>query len=435
MKKYLLLIVSITIIVVGAPFATGMMAEKQYHSTIQVNPFKPALQLESRNFERGLFSSRATTFIEITDPAVREALADELGRDENGRVGLLIHHHLDHGPIIFGDGQGIDFAIANATHQIEHNGSGQKSGEMDLFQLDTRLHFDGSQSLLINSTEISTKSEKAITTLMPLSASFVTDKNYRTMKGSGDWKGMVSKNNRGETLSLSDTRFELDAEKSGEMWLGNISLTQNFIALDSPKRSLQVDGLTLESRSSEHDDRLIDSTTQMSLQQVKATGKSFGPGELSIAINNIPATALERLNAIQQRAMNASSSDQSFALQAAGIEALGVLPELLSHGIVINMEKLYFNTPDGEIVGRFNLRLPKSNPASLLNIPYLKSIMELDAGFSLPVALIPEATMKRQIQPLLERGYLKMDGETLKSEIRMHAGVVTMNDKVVPLPY
>ncbi|MCF7821586.1 MAG: YdgA family protein [Mariprofundaceae bacterium] len=436
MKRYLLIVMAIVIcIVVGAPFATGIMAEKQYHSMIRTNPFEPTLKLESKRFERGLFSSRATTFVEVKDTALRETLVDKLGKDENGKLGILIHHDLKHGPLIFTTGQEIGFAIARATHHVEQNDSGRDSADEDLLQLDTRLHFDGSQTINIISRDITTKNEGAVVTLMPLSASLVTDKSYRTMKGSGDWKGMISTNNRGETLSLSDARFELDAGKSGEMWLGTVAFTQSSIALNSPEKSFQIDGLKIQSRSSEHDNRLIDSATDISLRQVKATGKVYGPGELNIAINNIPATALERLNTIQQRVVNASPSDQTFALQAAGIEALGVLPELLSHGIVINMERLYFNTPDGEVVGRFNLRLPKSNPASLLNIPHLKSIIELDAGFSLPVALIPEATMRNQVQPLLERGYLKMDGGTLKSEIRMSSGVVTMNDQVVPLPY
>jgi len=133
--------------------------------------------------------------------------------------------------------------------------------------------------------------------------------------------------------------------------------------------------------------------------------------------------------------MNAPPSDKTFALQAAGIEAAGLLPELLSHGIVIDIERLRFNTPDGEVDGHFNLSLAKSNPASLLNIPYLKSIMSLNAGFSLPVALIPESTMKKQLQPLVERGYLNIDEKNLKSEIRMSDGTLTMNGKVVPLPY
>jgi uncharacterized protein YdgA (DUF945 family) len=440
MKKYLLpivIIVAVTIsIMIGAPFATGIMAEKQYHAMIGANLLKPLARLESRSFERGLFSSRASTFIEITDPALHEALADELGRDENGKRGILVHHHLSHGPLIFGDRQGVDFAIARATHRIEQNDSDQNSESVDLFQFESRLHFDGSQAVEMGSREISTTNEKSTITLMPVSITFVTDKNYRTLKGNGDWKGMISENSRGEKVSVSGTGLEFDVKKSGEMWLGNISLTQDSITLNSTDKSLQMDGLKVETRASEHGaDRLIDFTAQMSLQQAKTADKSFGPGELSLAFNNIPATALERLNAIQQRAMSTSSSGQAYALQAAGIEALGLLPELLSHGIVINMERLYFNTPDGEIIGRFNLRLPKSNPSSLLNIPYLKSIIELDAGFSLPVALIPEATMRNQVQPLLERGYLKMDKGTLKSEIRMSGGGVTMNDKVVPLPY
>jgi len=435
MKKYLLIALAIAIIVVvAAPIATGIMAEKQYHLMIRTNPLQPTLNLESKSFERGLFSSRASTFVEVKDPALREALADKLGKDENGKTGILIHHDLKHGPLTFTAGQGISFAIAKATHQIEHHGE-QNPGNMKLFQLDTRLHFDGSQSLLINSSEISTKNDKAATTLMPLSASFVTDRNYRTMKGSGDWRGMTSESSRGGKLSLSDMQFELDAKKSGGMWLGSIAFTQGSILFESSEKSLKMDGLKVQSRSSEHDDRLIDSTTELSLQQINATGKTFGPGELSIAVNNIPATALERLNAIQQRAMNAPPSDKTFALQAAGIEAAGLLPELLSHGIVIDIERLRFNTPDGEVDGHFNLSLAKSNPASLLNIPYLKSIMSLNAGFSLPVALVPETTMKKQLQPLVDRGYLNIDEKTLKSEIRMSAGTLTMNGKVVPLPY
>ncbi|NOR72323.1 MAG: DUF945 family protein, partial [Mariprofundaceae bacterium] len=102
---------------------------------------------------------------------------------------------------------------------------------------------------------------------------------------------------------------------------------------------------------------------------------------------------------------------------------------------VIDMERLYFNTPDGEVIGHFHFSLPKTNPSSLMNIPYLKSIIDLDAGLSLPLELIPEATMKSQIQPLLDRGYLKIDGGSLKSGLRMSAGVVTINGRVVSLPY
>jgi uncharacterized protein YdgA (DUF945 family) len=445
MKKYLLpatIIVAVTIsIVIGAPFATGMMAEKQYHSMIRENPFKPALQLESRNFERGFFSSYATTFIEITDPVVREALADELGKDENGKVGLFVHHQLSHGPLIFTAGQGVDFAIARATHLIRYSdsvnsSSGKKRVDMDLFRADTSLHFDGSQTVDMGSRDILNRSDGTTTTLMPASITFVTDKNYRTFKGGGNWGGMVSENSRGGKVSISDARFKFDLEKSGEMWLGSISLAQDSITMDSPEKSLQMDGLKVESGSSGHGvDRLIDFTAQLSLQQAKTADRSFGPGELSLAVNNVPATALERLNAIQQRVRNSSLASRDFALQAAGIEAAGLLPELLSHGIVIDMERLYFNTPDGEIIGHFHFSLPKTDPSSLMNIPYLKSIIDLDAGLSLPLALIPEATMKKQIQPLLDRGYLKIDGESLKSGLRMSAGVVTINGRVVSLPY
>ena len=443
MKRKLLattIIVAIAIMV-GTPYATGMMAEKHYRSMISANPFTPSLQMESRNYERGIFSSQATTFVEINDPELRQILVHELGKDKNGKVGVVVRHHISHSPLIFGSAEGIDLAVVRTTHQVEQNGSvenssGQQSEHISMFQLDSRLHFDGSQTVEANSRETLTRNNRATTRLLPFSIKFVTDKNYRTFQGDGEWKGATSESNRGEKISISDTRFKFDMEKNGEIWHGAISLSVNSIALNSPKRSLQIDLLKAESRSSEHGaERLIDYTTEVSLHQLRATGKTFGPGELILTINNIPAAALERLNTIQQRAMNASSPDHTIALQTAGIEAMGLLPELISHGISIDMERLYFNTPDGEIVGRINLRLPKSNPASLLNIPYLKSIIKLDAGFSLPATVVPDAMMKNEIRPLIERNDLILDGNSLKSKIRMSAGVLKMNNRVVALPY
>jgi len=434
------IIVGMTI-VIGTPYATGMMAEDQYQTMIRANPFTPSLQLESRNFKRGVFSSEATTFVEIRDPSLREMLADKLGKDESGKTGLLIHHHLNHGPFIFTAEQGIAFAVAEATHQVGYSDSindvaKQQSDSMDIFQLDTRLHFDGSQDIELSSREITTKSSKASTTVMPLLITLVTDKSYRSLKGSGDWDGFTSENSQSEKVSLSDGQFELDMEKSGELWLGSVELNQHSMVFSSLKARLQMEAMKLNARSSEKGDaRLVDSASEISLQQIKTSDKTFGPGELSLAISNLPAATLERLSAIQQQALNSSTSDQQFALQAAGFKSLNLLPELVSHGIVIDMKKLYLNTPDGEITGHLNISLPKSNPSSLMNIPHLKSIIKLHAELSIPVALIPEATMNAKIQPMLKRGYLKMDGMLLKSEIRMSGGVLTMNNQPVPLPY
>ncbi|MDT8375934.1 MAG: DUF945 family protein [Mariprofundaceae bacterium] len=443
MKKYLLLLTGIAAaVMVGAPFATGMMAEKHYRTMIQASLFEPALQLESLNFEQGIFSSQATTFIKVTDLTLRRALIDKLGKDENGNVGLLVHHHISHGPVIFGTGKGIDFAMARATHQIAYNGpagnsAGQESGKAaDLFRIDTRLYFDGSQTVGIESREILAGSSKSTTTVMPLSATFTTDKNYRMLKGDGDWKGMVSENGRGEKVSASDIRFKLDMEKSGELWLGSVLFNQHSITFSSPKTSLQIEGLEFKHQSSvSGSERLVGSASELSIQQLATATNRFGPGEMILAITNVPATALERLNALRAQAMNTPSPQRDFALQAATIEAFGLLPELLSHGIVIDMERLYLNTPGGDFIGHFRFSLPKSNPASLMNIPWLKSIIALDAGFSLPAPLVPEATMKSRIQPLLERGYLKMDGGVLKADIQMRDGILTVNDKVMALPY
>jgi len=441
MKKYLLLLTTVIAIVAGTPFATGMMAEKQYHSMIQANMLKPTFNLETRHFRRGFFSSQATTFIEIIDPALRNSLSNRIAKDESGKVGVLVHHHLNHGPITFTAEKNIDFEVAHITHQIEYqhfgkNSTDEKPADTNLFQLDSKLHFDGSQTINIESQEILTTADNATTTLMPLSMTFVTDRNFQTIKAEGNWKGVISEGLQGEKLNASDSEFGLDLKKNGELWLGSMNIAQNSIVLNSSRVSFQMRDLKIKSNSFENGvDRLIDSSAQLSLQNVKTADKIFGPAQVSLAINNIPATALERLNAIQQKAINSPSASSDFALQGAAVEALTLLPQLISHGIVIDVDKLYLNTPDGEIIGHFNLTLSKSNALSLMNIPHLKSIITLDAALSLPVAIIPKATMHGKIQPLLDRGYLRMDGEYLKSVVKMRNSLLTMNDKIVPLPY
>lgn len=457
----------------GATYLVGSKVEKNYAALLeQYRRFGP-ISISGSNYERGFFHATAETALhfEVPNPETQKADIPE-------SLTIILQHRLKHGPF-----PGAAPALATMTTHltgIKVNGI-TKDDLFDRFpQLHqplalTRIAFDGTTqsrlelpplSMVENDVRFDWKGLDLKSTYFP------TDK---AIQGTFSTPGMRLKMENGQ-LDWSGGNGRFDLKKvlpslyvgTQEISLGAFAL--RFIpAATGEVQSLAVDNLNI-SANSRFDGRQVHYQQSLNLAGLKIEDQSYGPGLLTLELNNLAAQPLSdfqtqlkelylnngRVTPEQLPAQLLPLYSQLFIGLAAGE------PEVV-------IRKLEFSTPKGSLDGRARLKYTghQSNTGMALLLAPVTLLQNLEADAELSVAAtlaqamatrsltnsmkkarangtlaaysdedlaaLAEQQYRNQLEGLLQQNFIVREGNTLKAAIDFNQGTLKLNGRILPL--
>jgi len=113
---------------------------------------------------------------------------------------------------------------------------------------------------------------------------------------------------------------------------------------------------------------------------------------------------------------------------------LALLPDVLAANPVIEINKLQLTTPAGDVSGSLQLQFPGLTQQDMMNLPKLKRHIQADMQLDFPAALVPVQSQPN-IQALQQKGWISLKDGILHIKLHMADGVLSINQKTVPLPF
>ncbi|MGQ3888406.1 YdgA family protein [Legionella sp. CNM-1927-20] len=376
MRKLVVLVVVLAILVLGGYYAMGAVTERTIKRNIATVNRTNGINAQIVKYHRGWFTSNALLNWQITVPA-RQI------KDANGQIQTIPAQNLTlnmplkiyHGPIIFanktvkfGMGYGSTDILLPVEYQQQFNnyfmnGSTQPKLNLSLFV----TYLNNSQlEMAVPSFKLITRQDQTEFDWMGMNGTVNITSNADKINGDFNINGMqVKKGDKAAVLSEVTSEYNLHNTEAG-LYLGTASITvPSFVINDRGQRLFELSDFDMHT-SSDIEDGLFNSHFKSSIDRIVANGKKFGPGNLEMAIRNLDANALGRIN---QQAKHIQQSSTDLEKQQAVFAILPEIPKLLSRGAEFEISELNFVMPEGTIEGNVQISLPQgqhNNPVELM---------------------------------------------------------------------
>lgn len=387
------IIVVIAIVVVFLPPLIGLALQKW----IDVGRFIPGMQksfIRVADYKRGWFSSDATSVIKISDTNLRNILL-ELGasvQDLPDSVELVIVQHIQHGPIFYRHSFPNLLGFAAIDHKLVIPQNEQaffaKLNITDsiLRSSQTVLGFTGKFN-----TTFEIKNYNMVVPNAALEARFeVIKANISQWLFSDRLKGKIVFDNfylksdaSSVVLPRAAIRFDLHKDRNG-LWVGShkLSLSQ-IIFRDAVNGSYEADDVDTTGDVSELSD-LLTAKKDVVVKNVQYKDQVFGPFLLQVSADRLNAEAIANLIAAYKDIREHGELYESQLRQ----KMFFILPNVVSPGASIRIDKLQVNTPDGLLQLQAKLAWPRENFIAPDNMQDLMQSSKLQASLRISTALL-----------------------------------------------
>ena len=154
-------------------------------------------------------------------------------------------------------------------------------------------------------------------------------------------------------------------------------------------------------------------------------GKKYGPGKFELAIRNLDAKAMGRINGLSTQLQSGDEAQK----QQAMMQLLQEVPMLLSKGPEIEISQMEFKLPDGNVEGSLLISLPKLANANVMSI--IQSVNG-KAHFEVPRALVRMAatdTFQKSIMNNQLQQAMAQQNQSTPSVLEVHKQAQEMADK------
>jgi uncharacterized protein YdgA (DUF945 family) len=157
----------------------------------------------------------------------------------------------------------------------------------------------------------------------------------------------------------------------------------------------EINNLVVKS-ASDIEQHLFSTHFNVNIKSVLANGQTYGPGNLEVALRNLDADVLGKINE-QTAAMQNGTDVQK---QQAMLAILPELPQLFSRGAEFEISKMSLKIPQGQIEGNLYITLPK---AENMNSFELIQKIQGKAKLQVPIAAVKELMNQSVIQQMSQR--------------------------------
>lgn len=462
MKKFFLLTVVVLGLVLGVPAIVGFKVEDRYQLVID-RAQQRGLNIKAHDYQRGWFSSSATTRFLLTRPGQGAQSGDPKSLE------LTLDSVIAHGPLI-SSGLGlaeIDSAI--------------KFGERAVFPPDypARMHTlvefagNGVTEIELPASEIPASTDLPGISFGGLSAriSFAADRGgldiNLTAKGLQLGDGDKKLVELGELLLKSNTSTSASGLLLGT---GEFTLQRFYVRDVETGGQVTISGIAVDVQSSEESEQ-VRAAANYHVESITAGDKRYGPGKLKVELGQLSAPVMVRLQQALEEINGKVMPDTERGMALMGV-MMSIAPELLKTDPFISIKPLQLVTPDGTVDGEIMLRGDGLALADLSNLQSLTGKLVADLSLRMPEKLLRamliqqtrlklEQQMKfvaeqggevpdldqAQLQQLVElrvdeqidqwllQEVVERDGEDLATVVSLSSGLLTVNGKTIPLPF
>ncbi len=440
------------VVVLGYPIASwviGLAVERQLQRAEQQSLEQvPYITVISRNYRGGIFSATDDVTFAVGGPFAQAAKAAP-GRSFLSDFRLTTHNVIHHGPLP--GFRTVAFATVDSQLVLPSEVKARLDALLNgrpVLSVHSRMHWFGGSTSQLTSPAFQTEVAPGIT--------LVSQGITGTAELSGNGDG---------TVDFIAKGFSASSQKGGAE-LGEIRLTgathRAFVTLNIGKTHLTIDQadvhapapappialrhLELNSDTSATGDH-VDTQGSLSIASLQA-GK-FAATQLgySVAATHLYGPALAALTADLRQAgrsmgtpagsARTPASEQPWvsAFQKDGIE-------ILLHDPVVEISRIGFLTPDGELRLSAKFTAPglkredfaKPGPAAMVAIvPHLQAAADLRVDVALLEKLLEDnANRERflaQEEAFERQGYIVRDGKALTAHVEFAAGKLSINGK------
>ncbi|KTD07412.1 YdgA family protein [Legionella jamestowniensis] len=374
MKKFIGLVVILAVLVLGSYYGMGYLTEQKVKESLNFVNRSNGLAATIVEYDRGWFTSKAKFDwrVHVPEQTIQNNGQTQTipAKDYKIQMPVTIYH----GPVIFSE-QGVKFGLGyahtNLTMPAEYaeqfnslftNQSTQPNVVINFF-----VNYLGNSSIdmSVPAFKLFAKDGNATFEWMGMSTSTNVSSDHDKVGGNITIEGLTFKKDQVNTkMSAVTSEYNLHRTDTG-LFLGDASLSfPSFVVMDSDKKLFELGQFDIHS-DSDIEDGLFSSHVKTSVEKIVANGKTYGPGSLEVAIRNLDADALAKLNQQAQQVQQGTDAERQRAMLA----MLPELPKLFSKGAEFEVTEMNFVMPQGTVEGNLMISLPKGemgNPFELI---------------------------------------------------------------------
>lgn len=375
MKKIAGLVVILAALVLGGYYGMGIATERAVKHNLEAINKSNGLSVKVLEYKRKWFSS--TTLLDW-----RLQVPERVVKSENGesvtippqelemQMPLVIHH----GPVIFANGT-VKFGLGYANTEIplpakyseQFNTLFTEESIKPKFNLSMFVNYFSNSlvELAIPSFKLIAKEGGqqfdwlGMTSFVDLSA------DAKKIKGEFNVDGMLfTKDDIKAQVGEISSDYDMHKSDAG-LYLGDANVSVPSISVKTKdEKVFELTDFDVHS-SCDVEKGLFGTRFKLSVDKIFLAGKSYGPGNLEIAIKNLDAEVLARINERVNQAQSGTEAERQQAMLA----ILPEVPKLFSRGAEVEISELSFVMPQGTIEGNLQFGLPAgdhSNPFELI---------------------------------------------------------------------
>ncbi|ASQ44915.1 YdgA family protein [Legionella clemsonensis] len=374
MKKFIGLVVILAVLVLGSYYGMGYLTEQKVKESLNFVNRSNGLAAKIVEYDRGWFTSKAKFDWRVHVPEQTIQSNGQTQAIPAKDYKILMPLTIYHGPVIFSK-QGVKFGLGYAhTHltmpaeyveqfnSLFTNQSTQPNVVINFF-----VNYLGNSSIdmSVPAFKLFAKDGNATFEWMGMSTSTNVSSDLDRVGGNITIEGLTFRKDQVNTkMSAVTSEYNLHRTDRG-LFLGDASLSfPSFIVMDSDKKLFELGQFDIHSDSG-IEDGLFSSHVKTSVEKIVANGKTYGPGNLEVAIRNLDADALAKLNQQAQQVQQGTETERQRAMLA----MLPELPKLFSKGAEFEITEMNFVMPQGTVEGNLMVSLPKGemgNPFELI---------------------------------------------------------------------
>lgn len=404
-RKLLLYVALLAIIIGGAPYITGYLAEAKFKEVVKVISDIDSGSIEIVKYERGWRHSFAQTKVTFSSSYSESLIKLMSGLEPSERAALekmglsvLLDHKIQHGPFVQikqGDWKNWRLGLAAFHSQVLLSDEVKQIlekilGQTKLIDIQGIINIEGAVQVSFESLPIK------------LSADSMDYFNWKG--GEGDWKlsrdmknfevkfnfpGVMSKIT-GKTFSFDEISGHYNEHKSPEgLWLGTIKLGLESITVKDalmPANDILVTKFMVDSESGSQMG-LVAATGNMGIQEIKIGDKVFGPLTVESSVKKVDGSFLKSLMDFSKNPPNV----QTEMIQ----QITSKIPNLLKNRPEFNMDKIILKTPDGEVRADLHFAMGGEDVTNINNTTQVIQSVSAKVNAIFPKPILVEILMKQ----------------------------------------
>lgn len=429
MKKGIVFIAIVLVVVLLAPFGFGYWADARMDALLDEMSETGVLHTQVIKRERGWLRSTSEVVFEIRGNVARGY--EEYLRNAGAEVEPLrctVRNRIHHGPIPLTDN--LRPAVAVVDSELVAGPRCQALQERLKLTVRTTLAFDGGGVSRISMPEQSVTADggSGLIHWHGLDAKVDFSGDFERVRTEIVSPG-IDLSDPTADVSVRELRWYSDVKEGLEgLELGTFDFTVASLEVN-PKTG---EGLTttlrdmaLRGASTEGENATVDTEVSLRAQRLSAGDLDFGPAQYVIALRNMDAAAMAKITDTLAEARRKNLPEQQAGMLV-GATLLGLLPDILAKGPVLEVTDLSIASPFGTAAGAARVTIDTSDPAVLQNPMLLAQALVVDASLKVPEDLLV-ALAKRSIAKELQGmgGQYSDEQVTAMARMRVRQGMAS----------